>query len=79
MVRGFLVVYHSLGIPAKKIRFVQGFVGGLLMGFGSRLGQGCNIGAFFTAIPSLALAAWIFAPGLAIGAWLGGKALKKLA
>ncbi len=66
-------------IPAKKIRFAQGFVGGLLMGFGARLGQGCNIGAFFTAIPSLALAAWIFAPGLAVGAWLGVKALRKLA
>ena len=66
-------------VPAKKIRFVQGFVGGFLMGFGARLGMGCNIGAFFTAVPSLALAAWIFAPGLAIGAWLGVKALKKLA
>jgi len=69
----------KVSIPAKKIRFVQGFVGGFLMGFGARLGMGCNIGAFFTAVPSLALAAWVFAPGLAIGAWLGVKALKKLA
>ena len=41
--------------------------------------MGCNIGAFFTAVPSLALAGWVFTPGLAIGAWLGVKALKKLA
>ena len=69
----------KIRVPAKKIRFAQGFVGGLLMGFGARLGMGCNIGAFFTQIPSLALAGWIFAPGLAIGAWIGVKALKKLA
>ncbi|TEU07025.1 YeeE/YedE family protein [Candidatus Bathyarchaeota archaeon] len=66
-------------IPTKKIRFAQGFVGGFFMGFGSRLAMGCNIGAFFTAVPSLALAGWVFGPGLAIGAWLGVKALKKLA
>lgn len=66
-------------VPAKKIRFVQGLIGGLLMGFGARLAMGCNIGAFFTALPSLALAAWIFVPGLVIGAWLGTKALRKLA
>ena len=66
-------------VPAKKIRFAQGFFGGLLMGFGARLGMGCNIGAFFTAVPSLALAAWVFAPGLAVGAWLGIKALRKFA
>ncbi len=66
-------------VPAKKIRFAQGLIGGLLMGFGARLAMGCNIGAFFTAVPSLALAAWIFVPGLAIGAWLGTKALRKLA
>ncbi|MHA2408083.1 MAG: YeeE/YedE family protein [Candidatus Ranarchaeia archaeon] len=69
----------KIRIPKNKVRFVQGFGGGLCMGFGSRLAQGCNIGAFFTAIPSLALAGWIFAPSLAIGAWLGVKMLKKLA
>ncbi|MFC1925091.1 YeeE/YedE family protein [Chloroflexota bacterium] len=69
----------KIRVPKKKIRFAQGFAGGLLMGFGARLAMGCNIGGFFSAVPSLALAAWIFVPGLAVGAWLGTKALRKLA
>ena len=33
--------------PRKKIRLVQGFLGGVMMGIGTMLAPGCNIGGFF--------------------------------
>lgn len=35
-------------------------VGGLLMGYGARLGFGCNIGAFFSGIATASLHGWIW-------------------
>ncbi|MCA9894041.1 MAG: YeeE/YedE family protein, partial [Anaerolineae bacterium] len=40
--------------------------------------MGCTIGAFFSAIPSLALNGWVFAVFLAAGAWLGTQAIKRI-
>ena len=65
-------------LPANKIRYVQALVGGVLMGYGARLAMGCNIGGFFSAIPSLALNGWVFGLGLAIGAYLGVHVIKRL-
>lgn len=65
----------------KKIKSVKQVVaavlGGLLMGYGSRIAGGCNIGALYTGIASLSLSGWVFALFLFIGAWLGGKLLVK--
>ena len=52
-------------------------LGGFLMGYGSRLALGCNIGAFFSAVPSLSLHGWLFGFFTLIGSFLGGKALLK--
>ena len=43
------------GIAASSI------LGGLLMGYGSRLAFGCNIGAYFSGIASFSLHGWIWA------------------
>ena len=49
-------------------------LGGLLMGYGSRLSFGCNIGAYFSGMLSASLHAWIWLPlafaGSALGVWL---------
>ncbi|MEW5919590.1 MAG: YeeE/YedE family protein [Bacillota bacterium] len=50
-------------------------IGGLLMGYGARLSLGCNIGAFFSAIPSFSLHGWIFGVSVLAGSYLGGKIL----
>jgi uncharacterized membrane protein YedE/YeeE len=47
------------------------------MGYGARLALGCNIGAFYSGISSLALSGWVFAIGLFIGAIFGSKLLVK--
>ncbi|MEY8355657.1 YeeE/YedE thiosulfate transporter family protein [Lachnospiraceae bacterium 54-53] len=62
----------------KSLRQVAAAVlGGLLMGYGARLANGCNIGALFTAISSFSLSGWVFAAFLLVGAYIGSKLLAK--
>lgn len=66
----------KLRTPRERRRYVQSLGGGILMGYGAGLAVGCTIGAFFSAIPSLGLNGWLFAPSLALGAFLGVKLLR---
>ena len=59
-------------------RYPQLLGGGLLMGYASVIAIGCTIGAFFSSIPSLALAGWIFGIGLFGGAFIGVQILRRL-
>lgn len=63
-------------IKTKK-QLVFGFMGGILMGFGTRLSFGCNIGSYFSAIPSFSLHGWVYAVFMFIGAYIGSKVLMK--
>ena len=58
-------------MPARLIRLADGFVGGLLMGFGTMLAPGCNIGGYFSAIAALSLSGYVIIFGLAGGAYTG--------
>ena len=46
-------------------------IGGALMGIGSRLGLGCNIGAFFVRVSEGDVSGWLFGAGMFCGAYLG--------
>jgi hypothetical protein len=46
-------------------------VGGLLMGWGARLGFGCNIGAFLGGIASGSLHGWIWFAAALAGSTIG--------
>ena len=48
-------------------------IGGILMGIGSRLGLGCNIGAFFVRVSQGDVSGWLFGIGMIGGAYLGVK------
>jgi uncharacterized membrane protein YedE/YeeE len=48
-------------------------IGGALMGIGSRLGLGCNVGAFFVRVANGDPAGWLFGIGMIGGAFLGVK------
>jgi uncharacterized membrane protein YedE/YeeE len=50
---------------------IKGAAGGALMGAGSVLAFGCNVGGFFSAISALSLAGFGMMIGLALGAFLG--------
>ncbi len=48
-------------------------IGGLAMGFGTRLSNGCNVGALYTPIANFSLSGWIFLIVMIIGGVLGNK------
>lgn len=46
-------------------------IGGALMGIGSRLGLGCNVGAFFVRVAMGDTSGWLFGIGMIGGAFVG--------
>lgn len=68
-----------LRIPRQRRRYVQSAAGGVVMGYGAGLGLGCTLGAFYSAIPSLALNGWVYAVALAVGAFVGSQIIRRLA
>ncbi len=67
----------KLRIPRSPVRYLQSIVGGTIMGYGAGLGLGCTLGAFFSAVPSLALNGWVYALGLAIGSYISVQWIKR--
>lgn len=53
----------------------QGFLGGILMGFGTVMTPPCNVGGFGTAIMALSLSGYLMALGLLMGGYVGGRVL----
>jgi uncharacterized membrane protein YedE/YeeE len=68
----------KLRVPRRPMRYGQSLGGGVMMGYGSGIGMGCTIGAFFSAIPSLAVNGWVFGGALAIGAWIGTLVIQRI-
>lgn len=46
-------------------------LGGFLMGYGARLSGGCNIGAYFSALASGSVSAWVWVAAAFVGSWIG--------
>jgi uncharacterized membrane protein YedE/YeeE len=46
-------------------------LGGVLMGIGSRLGLGCNVGAFFVRAANGDVGGWLYGVGMIAGAFIG--------
>jgi uncharacterized membrane protein YedE/YeeE len=62
----------------KLARYPQVILGGAAMGYASVIAIGCTVGAFFSSIPSLALSGWLYAIGLAVGAFIGVQIIRRL-
>ena len=58
--------------PTKELA-VWALIGGALMGIGSRLGLGCNVGAFFVRVAMGDASGWLFGVGMIGGAFVGVK------
>lgn len=75
----FISVLAAAEGRIRKIRSgkhaVLALAGGLLMGYGSRMSQGCNIGAFLSAISSFSVEGWVYGVGVFCGAYLGTRIL----
>ncbi|GBE55797.1 MAG TPA: YeeE/YedE family protein [Euryarchaeota archaeon] len=68
----------KIRIPQNRWRFLQVFIGGLLMGFGARLAYGCNIGHIMSGVPQLAISSFIALISIAGGAYIGAKIIVRL-
>lgn len=53
-------------------------LGGFAMGFGTRLSNGCNVGALYTPIANFSLSGWIFLVFLVVGGVLGNMVFKRV-
>ncbi|CAG7649351.1 hypothetical protein PAESOLCIP111_05847 [Paenibacillus solanacearum] len=73
LLSALLAGQFKLRLPKQKRRLAQGFVGGIIAGFGARLAMGCNLASFFTGIPQFSFHAWLFMLGMGIGTWIGVK------
>lgn len=58
--------------PTKELA-VWAIIGGALMGIGSRLALGCNVGAFFVRTAMGDVSGWLFGLGMIGGAFIGVK------
>lgn len=81
IVGALIATLLASGFKIKKIKswkqIAAATLGGLLMGYGARIGFGCNIGAFFSGIASLSLSGWVYAVFLFLGAIVGSRLLVK--
>lgn len=76
LVLGALAAAALAGRFAPSLRLTVGpllgaVLGGLLMGYGSRISFGCNIGAFFSGIASTSLHGWLWIACALPGNWVG--------
>src|SRR5690625_1759023 len=60
----------KIRVPQQRRRLLQGFIGGIVAGFGARLALGCNLAAFFTGVPEFSFLSWIFMFTTAIGSYV---------
>ncbi|RME64893.1 MAG: YeeE/YedE family protein [Nitrospirae bacterium] len=58
--------------PTKELA-TWAIIGGFFMGIGSRLGLGCNVGAFFVRTANGDPSGWLFGLGMIGGAYIGVK------
>lgn len=81
IIGAFLAVLLASGFKLKKLKsskqLIAAILGGLMMGYGARIGFGCNIGAFYSGIASFSLSGWVFGLALFLGAIVGSKLLVK--
>lgn len=55
----------NLKLKLKDVGFYA--FGGLLMGIGARMANGCNVGALFSGIANLSLSGWVFLVTMCLG------------
>ena len=66
------------GLKINFKGFVLFAIGGFIMGLGTRLSNGCNVGALYTPIAEFSLSGWIYLVFVVIGGVYGNIFLKKI-
>jgi len=65
------------GLKITPKGFATFALGGFLMGFGTRLSNGCNVGALYTPIAEFSLSGWIYLVFVVVGGVLGNMFVKR--
>lgn len=73
LIAALLAGNFKFRVPVQRRRLVQGLLGGIIAGFGTRLAMGCNLAAMFTGIPQFTLHAWLFTLATIAGTYFGLK------
>ncbi len=66
----------SFKMPIKQVLIL--LIAGIIMGFGTRLANGCNVGSLYTPIANFSLSGWIFLIPMIIGGVAGNIISKKI-
>lgn len=61
-----------------KWQYILFVLGGLTMGFGTRLSNGCNVGALYSPIAAFSLSGWIFFVVLVLGGVMGNMVQSRI-
>ncbi|PNS02264.1 membrane protein [Petrotoga miotherma DSM 10691] len=93
LVQNFGIVVGALTYLLSAGKFVESFkselrvtgkeaflysLGGILMGFGTRFANGCNVGALYSPIAEFSLSGWIFLAFMILGAVVSNKIFYKI-
>ena len=76
LIAGNFTETFKAGLKIKPLEIALFAVGGLLLGIGSRLSMGCNVGALYTPIAQFSLAGWFYLVFLFVGGWIGNIVYK---
>lgn len=63
----------SVRIDLRPGALIAAVAGGLLMGYGARIGFGCTIGALLSGIASTSLHGWLWFAAALPGTWIGAR------
>jgi hypothetical protein len=66
------------GLDINLKDFTLFAVGGFIMGFGTRLSNGCNVGALFTPIAEFSLSGWLYLIVVVMGGFLGNIIMSRV-
>jgi uncharacterized membrane protein YedE/YeeE len=72
LLREFRIRYR---VPLHQ--YISAFLGGIILGLGSRMTPGCNIWHLFGGLPILVMQSILFLAGILPGAWLGSLLLTR--
>lgn len=76
LIAGTFTDQFLAGLKTKPLEIVLFALGGLLLGIGTRLSMGCNVGALYTPIAQFSLAGWLYLVILFGGGWVGNIIFK---
>lgn len=63
--------------PGGRAPALIRLAGGVLMGYGARVGWGCTIGAVMTGMVNLSPHPWYWVLGAVVGSWVGAQLLRR--